>query len=585
MRWVWGVLAATTMVVAAVAGGASAGLGAASPTAESAGATQTESPAGSGTGSSAAGTVEDRPGDPDDDLVSVSTNATYGTDENVRVTVSGERGRVYAVYLYDENGTRTATRHRNLGGESRTWSFGDLDAGSYRVVVVDAATGTQANATFGVGGSYDPGLAPEVTVDQPADVVTVPLSLPNGTTRATLALADDRGDYRVTATVVDRDGDGTVVLDWNTWYAGRGRVSLAARGDDAVVDAERERDLDGFLREAEYHLTVRAGGPNATDDAAETNAAAETTDSNDPSEVVRDRGAVVVDLEPLHTSRIDVYEAPDAGSPEASLARGVSTDTVETDEWLFAVVRTEGVFGAVNATRDLRSVGPDQVVLTIRPEDGGDAVKLTDADHVHVEEGRIVVGFAPGNDALDVGTQYDVDFLITGAHPYRGGDETKSANVRVVPAGTEPDRPVVDVASIDAPASVPADAVANFTITLVNRGKRTGNVPVSVGIGGHVVERNVSVPGNGQTVAVLSFDTGRILEGNRTWVVEANGSRSTGTIVVGDANASDGPTFGDRDRENDALPGFTGASALAALLAVAALARRRSRTRGRSPSE
>ena len=489
-------------------------------------------------------------GENESDGVSVHATGTYDPDESATVTVAGQQRNVYVVYLYDEDGRRVALERTALTAENETFDFGTLATGSYRVVVVEAQTGVQVSTTFGVGGAYQPGVVPEVTVDEPADVVSVPITLPNGTSRATVVVAGDRGEYRVEATVVDRDGDGTVDLEWNTFYAGRGAVALRTPGPDVVVNATRERDLDGFLREGEYGLAVRANGRTL------------------------DRGAVVVDLEPLHSSRVAVYEAPDRGSPAASLAAGTSTDRVEADEWLFVVVHTQGVFGAVNATRDIRSVGPDQVVLSLTPEDGREGVRLTRADYVSVEEGRIVVGFAPGSDALAVGTRYDVDFRVTRAHPYRGGDELSSVNVQLVPAGSEPDHPVFELASVDAPERVPADGVANFTVALRNRGERAGTTTVSVTIGGHVTERDVTVPGNGQASVDLAFDVSRVLQGTREYAVEANDSRVTGTLVVGDDSGDDGPTLRDRDDDGNALPGFGSLAALAALAIVFVGARR-----------
>jgi PGF-CTERM protein len=534
MRRVWVMLAVG--VVAVVAASGSVGATTAAP------ATVHPSPSDA---QPAAPSVDD-----DADGVSVHANATYDPDEPVTVTVDGQQGNVYVVYLYDENGSRIAFERAPLTADEETFDFGTPGNGSYRVVVLEAQTGAQASATFGVDGAYRPGVVPEVTVDQPADVVSVPVTLPNGTSRATVAIEGDRGEYRVEATVVDRNDDGRVLLEWNTFYAGRGAVALRTPGSDAVVNATRERDLDGFLRRGAYQLVVRA------------------------TDRVLDRGAVVVDLEPLQTTRLEVYEAPDRGSPEASLAAGTSTDRVEADEWLFVVAHTQGVFGAVNATRDLRSVGPDQVVLSIAPVDGGEGVRLTAADYVHVEEGRIVVGFAPGNEALAVGTQYDVDFGVSRAHPYRGGDELTSVNVRVLPAGAEPDRPVFDVESVDAPERVPADAVVNFTVTLLNRGERTGTTTVSVTIGGHVTDREVTVLGNGRTTVELAFDTDRVLEGTREYVVEANDTRITGRIVVGDDTGGDGPTLRDRD-DDSALPGFGPVAALTALAVLLFGARRR----------
>lgn len=548
MRRAWVVLAAA--MIAVVAASAPFGVATAGPAIAPATAPAT-APASSGDVRPAV-----QPPENESDGVSVHTNGTYGPGEPVRVTVDGQQRNVYVIYLYDENGTRVALERVPLTANEETFAFGALASGSYRVVVLEAQTGVQVSTTFGVDGEYRPGVVPEVTVDQPADVVSIPVTLPNGTSRATVAIMGDRGAYRVEATVIDRDGDGEVVLDWNTFYAGRGRIALRTAGADAVANASRARDLDGFLRRGEYRLAVRA---------------------NDRT---LDRGAAVVDLEPLQTTRMDVYEAPDRGSPAASLAAGSSTDRVEADEWLFVVVHGQGLFGAVNATRDLRSVGPDQVVLSVTPEDGGDGVRLTAADYVSVEEGRIVVGFAPGNDALAVGTQYDVDFRISRAHPYRGGDELTSVNVRVVPAGSEPDRPVFEVDAVDAPERVPADGLANFTVELLNRGERPGTTTVSVTIGGHVTDREVTVPGNGRVTVPLSFDTARVLEGTREYVVEANGSRTTGTLVVGNDTGDAGPTLRDRDDDGNALPGFGPVAALAALAALAVvLARARANER------
>jgi len=493
------------------------------------------------------------PAAPDD--VAVTANDTYATDEGITLNVSGTQGRVYSVYIYDERGTRVAYQRLALSADREPVQVSGLPAGSYRVVAVEADTGEQASTTFGVGGAYEPGLVPELTVDEPADVVSVPVSLPNGTDTATVELRGERGEYRVTATVVDADGDGVVTLDWNTFYAGRDAVSLSARGPDELRDADRDGDLDGFLPERDYHLSVAVDGE------------------------VRDRGAVLVHLEPLHTSTVDVYEAPPSGSPEASFERAAASSDVETDEWAFVVVRTQGVFGAVDDVDDLRSVGPDQVVLTIDPIDGGEPVRLTSADHVTVEEGRIVVGFAPGNDALEVGERYDVTFRIAAAHPYRGGEVTSSVTLHVIPAGSEPDATVVTVADVQAPDRVAANGTATFTVTLVNDGERTGNATASVTIGGRTASREVRVPGNGRTTVEVTFDASRVLPGDRQYVVEANGSRVTGRIVVGDERAADGPTLADHagDRDESAIPGFAAPGAVAALLATAGLAARRRR--------
>ena len=538
MRWVWVLLAGAVVVLATTSGvGGASGDSAPTP--------NTPAP----TPNTLAPMVP--PDAPDDSGVAVDANATYDPDEPVSVTVSGTQGNLYAVYLYDADGDRVRHERRLLQADSSKVAFGDLDAGSYRVVVVETNSGAQVMATFGVGDPYVRGVVPEVVVDQPADVVDIELALPNGTRRATVELAGAGGDYHVTATVVDENGDGVVALEWNTFYAGRDDVSLAASGPDTVENASRERDLDSFLPEGEYALTVTVDGERV------------------------DRGAIVVELEPLHTPRINVFEAPQTGSPESSFEQAVSSGTVEADEWMFVVVHTQGIFGSVTDVDDLRSVGPDQTVLTITPEDGGEPVRLTAADYVHIEEGRIVVGFGPGTDALEPGTSYDVLFRVSAAHPYRAGEVTTGVNLEVVEAGSEPDDVVVSVERIDAPERVDAGGVANFTISLRNRGQRTGFIPVSVTIGAKTVERNVTVPGNELTTVDVVVDTDGVLEGDRRYVVDVNGTRTTGSIVVG--SKDDAPTLVAGDREEGGLPGFTVPATVAAL-AVAGLVARRRRT-------
>jgi hypothetical protein len=542
------------------------------------------------------------------DPVTVDANATYGVDADVTVTVSGTERRQYAIYLYDSQGRAAATKRVVLSNATQTISFGSLPADSYRVLVHETYTANEATATFGVGGAYEPGVVPEVTLEQPADVARVPIELPNGTTRARVTLGNDSVDYRVRATVVDRDGDGVVTLAWNTFYAGRGHVALRASGQDAVVNATRARDRSEFLPEARYALEVRTGGDAGGSDAGTDGGDAGTdggsdagtdggdagtdggdagTDGGDAGTdggeagadgdaeggELLDRGTIVLRNEPLHSTLIDVYEAPVRESPEASFADRVASSDVEADEWAFVVVHTEGIYGAVNSTADLRSVGPDQVMLSIEPKDEGPPIRLTAADYVDLTDGRIVLGFGPGNEALEPLTAYRVTFLVTAGHPYAAGESTTEANLNVVRAGSEPDRPVVEISRVDAPSSVDPGDVANVTVTLVNQGERTGTVTVTVAIAGQEASREVEVSGQGSATVDVPFDTGMVLAGNRTYAVSANDSRVTGSIQIG--TAADGPTLVAGDRSDSAIPGFTGpATALAVLLSAGAIARR-----------
>ena len=98
MRRVWVVVAVGVVAVVAASGGAAVQTATADPaTAGARAATATASPA------DAQPPVD--VGENESDGVSVHANATYASGESVTITVAGQQGSLYAVYLYDEDGT------------------------------------------------------------------------------------------------------------------------------------------------------------------------------------------------------------------------------------------------------------------------------------------------------------------------------------------------------------------------------------------------------------------------------------------------------------------------------------------------
>lgn len=95
-----------------------------------------------------------------------------------------------------------------------------------------------------------------VTVHR-GDVVDVALSVGNATD-AVVHVSSGDSIYRANVSVADTDGDGRVVLRWNTYLAGHGDAFDAAGEDAATV--EGETPVDGRVPPGRYDVTVTAGG-------------------------------------------------------------------------------------------------------------------------------------------------------------------------------------------------------------------------------------------------------------------------------------------------------------------------------------
>jgi len=179
--------------------------------------------------------------DHDEDVeLNIDGSATRGRSErevpSVAIDVLGPDNRYE---LADYNGAGEFSANPNYET--------DLDAGDYTVTVIDVRTGVSVTAgEFSVDDFPDAdnvqfGASPN---EDRGDVVEIPLNLDESEegALATVAIGSrDQTNYVTNVTVADEDGDGEVVLEFNTYLAG---ISAAADNRDTPNDGEMARARD-----------------------------------------------------------------------------------------------------------------------------------------------------------------------------------------------------------------------------------------------------------------------------------------------------------------------------------------------------
>jgi hypothetical protein len=138
------------------------------------------------------------------------------------------------------------------------------------VVAVLAVTGPLAGVAAASAGGTAPsagGPAP-ITADEAdvdagtvtaGNVATIDVRLPDGVETATFALGEHDANFRATATLHDRDGDGLVTVALDTAAAGNGSASsyLSTRGEDELTDATQHTPaFDGGLDPFPYDVNL-----------------------------------------------------------------------------------------------------------------------------------------------------------------------------------------------------------------------------------------------------------------------------------------------------------------------------------------
>ena len=222
--------------------------------------------------------------------------------------------------------------------------------------------------------SNDYGVLDEVTVTQ-GETVAIPVSLPADET-ATLVVGDRTVGYRLVATVSDGNGDGEVVVAFDTQTAGADGdpVVATAEADDVSVQSESQfrhpyRSVP-VLDAGEYRLSVKLN---------------ESADERDAGTLV----VTAVDSCPdEHASASDAYGISD-----------VNAFAGETAEIPVSLPRSDEV--------TLRMTGPDgEFRLTATVTDGnGDGSVLVRFDTARGGTTDHPVSVAAGDDSISVATK------------------------------------------------------------------------------------------------------------------------------------------------------------------------------------
>ncbi|WP_459192329.1 DUF7827 domain-containing protein, partial [Halosimplex sp. J119] len=169
-------------------------------------------------------------------------------NEDAEITVSGDsiRGGQPVAITVEGNSTQYERISWNNRGEfEETFNYGtDLDAGDYEVTVTDVLTGAEVSAgEFSVdsfpsadSASFGGGVFEE----ERGDVVEIPVNLDDSEegAQATVSIGTlSETNYVTNVTVADEDGDGEVVVEWNTYMSGTGERDhiFSAEGDDNVT--------------------------------------------------------------------------------------------------------------------------------------------------------------------------------------------------------------------------------------------------------------------------------------------------------------------------------------------------------------
>ncbi|WP_435346864.1 hypothetical protein [Haloarchaeobius sp. HRN-SO-5] len=436
------------------------------------------------------------------------------------------------------------------------------------VAGVGGATGSHASEPVVEdldGGGGTGWSVPHDVTDQPGDVATIPVELGENETGATVVLGNESVGYRLEVRVADADGDGVVHLRWNTYHAGVVRQSAVANrtvsaGPDRVVEARRTTPRrDAHVGVGRFDVTVRndAGTPVAN-------------------------GTVVLDTDPVRRGTVTVLEGPPLEDPEAALSRAGLSGTVEKDEWLFVVVEQPSIHGYVDSLDDLTGNGTEGATVRLLTADDRTPVSLANATFLHYPaRDEFVVGFPPNGSVLEAGRDYRVEMVVAASNPYAVSRLSTVGLVHVAPAGTEPDRAVLEVVDVSTPEYVIEGRNATFEVGVINRGERVGEGTVVVTLGDVNVTAPVTVGPRTRETVTVDVDTGPLTEGTVEWGARAEPGAQilTGTLSIRLTNESRNtdPTLvpGTRDPVG-AQPGFDAVAALVGLaLGVAGRVRAR----------
>jgi hypothetical protein len=449
-----------------------------------------------------------------------------------------------------------------------------------RVCTVVCCVLLAAGVVVGVGGASDarnwqveveddggraPWSVPPTVTDQPGDVVTIPIEFDQNETVATVVLENESLGYRLVVRVADHDGDGVVRLRWNTYHAGLVPATevtdrTVAAGPDRVVEARRTTPrTEAHLGIGRYDVTVRDGDGRSVAN-----------------------GSVVLDTDPVRRGTLVVLEGPPLADAEAAFERAGLSDTVERDEWLFVVVEQPSIHGYVDGIEDLVGNGTEGVTFRLLTADDRTAVPLSNATFLrYPARDEFVVGFSPNGSILEENQDYRAEMVVNASNPYAPSRLSTIGQVRVVPAGTQPDRAVLEVVDVTAPTHVIEGRNATFEVGVINRGERVGEDTVVVTVGDVNVTETVVVGPRSRTSVTVDVDTSPLTEGTVEWHARVENGVQTldGSLDVRLTNETrnDDPTLVPGTREPVADQDGFGVLAALAGLALGVAGRSRAR--------
>ncbi|WP_269785473.1 BGTF surface domain-containing protein [Halobacterium zhouii] len=315
--------------------------------------------------------------------------------------------------------------------------FGEVAAGNYTVQVTDDNTGVTATTSTVVVTTASDATAgfadSQITVDR-GDIATLNVSLTNAN-EATVLLGSEGVNYEANVTVTDENGDGYVVLKFNTYASGdtqRGAAFSVGSGDDLTVNSES--NLSEPLADGTYDISVRNGLTGSADALGS------------------------ITLTKRSTGSMTTWTAPGSTSADKVLSGTLAEEsTIAKGDYVVQRVSATGIYGLIaekgNFTQALdngleleinqtkASTGPNQdpKVVDISASVANNSFyfvtnETTDTVSIVAQpESFVFEGDATGPVAGDV---YTATFKVTTESGLVSANETASAQFSVVKATT-----------------------------------------------------------------------------------------------------------------------------------------------------
>ncbi|MFB6220478.1 MAG: surface glycoprotein, partial [Halolamina sp.] len=198
-------------------------------------------------------------------------NAT--TEESITATVTADDiNREVDVMLMNSDGDTVATKTVTVDNDGEVdVTFGNQSAGDYTVEAEDVATGVTASDSLTVSavaqGSVSFGAQSNYEVDN-GDIAEITVTFSGGADTATLVVGNqEQSGYQANITVKDDNGDGKVVVQFNTYNAGSSTspVSPKADGDTAELRSDDTGLSGNLLETGGYDLTLLIGNNSGSE--------------------------------------------------------------------------------------------------------------------------------------------------------------------------------------------------------------------------------------------------------------------------------------------------------------------------------